>query len=118
MVYCKNELTSRQIHECCILSPDLECLCIEVFCQGKRILFASWYRPPASNKDNFKLNISSVLDKMTKMNPNFMVIGADLNFGSNFQFHGTLTTSGVFSSSQGSKSKSQGISSSLRFFLL
>ena len=93
MVYCKNELTSRQIHECCILSPDLECLCIEVFCQGKRILFASWYRPPASNKDDFKLNISSVLDKMTKMNPNLMVIGADLNFGSNFSFHGTLNTS-------------------------
>ena len=85
MIYCKNELTSRQIHECCILSPDLECLCIELFCQGKRILFASWYRPPASNKDDFKLNISSVLDKMTKMNPNFMVIGADLNFPKSYR---------------------------------
>ena len=67
-------------------------VCIELFCQGKRIVFSSMYRPPSSNKVDFKHNLSVSLEKIKNTKPNLILIGADLNFGGNFDFYGSLAT--------------------------
>ena len=53
IVFCRNDLTSRQLHNLENQTPDLEMVCIEILCQGKRIIFSSMYRPPSCNKEQF-----------------------------------------------------------------
>ena len=91
LVYCSNELTSRQLHDYENISPELEMVVIELYVQGKRIIFSSMYRPPKSCKDSFKQCISYTLEKIKSSKPYLTLIGADLNFGG-YDFYGTLTT--------------------------
>ena len=65
-------------------------VCIEILCQGKRIIFSSMYRPPSCNKEQFKQNLSVTLEKINNTKPHLNLIGADMNFGGNFDFYGTL----------------------------
>ena len=92
IVFCRNDLTSRQLHNLENQTPDLEMVCIEILCQGKRIIFSSMYRPPSCNKEQFKQNLSVTLEKINNTKPHLNLIGADMNFGGNFDFYGTLAT--------------------------
>ena len=92
IIFCKNNLISRQLQNLENDTPDLEMVCIEILCQGKRIIFSSMYRPPSSNKEHFKQNLSSTLEKINNLKPHLNLIGADMNFGGNFDFYGTLPT--------------------------
>ena len=67
-------------------------VCIEILCHGKRIIFSSMYRPPSCNKEQFKQNLSVTLEKINNTKPHLNLIGADMNFGGNFDFYGTLAT--------------------------
>ena len=67
-------------------------VCIEILCQGKRIVFSSMYRPPSCNKEHFKQNLSLSLEKINNTKPHLILIGGDMNFGGNFDFYGTLPT--------------------------
>ena len=87
LIYCKNEISLRQLHDCTLLSPELEMITIEAYCQGKRIVFSS---PLSSCKENFQLSISCALETIKKTKPYLTLIGADYNFEGNLEFYGSL----------------------------
>ena len=92
MIFCRSDITSRQLHNLENSTADLEHVCIELFCNGKRILLSSMYRPPNCNKENFKLNLSVTLEKLRNNLPHINLITGDFNYGGVFDFFNTLST--------------------------
>ena len=80
MLYCRQDLTSRQL----LSYENQEMVCVDLFCQGKPIIVSSMYRPTSCNKEHVKLNLSLTIEKMKNSKPHMILIGADLNFGNNF----------------------------------
>ena len=92
LLFCRSNLTSRQLKHLENQTPELETVCIEIFCQGKRIICSSMYRPPSCNKQLFKQSLSVTLEKIRNTKSDLILIGADMNFGGNFDFYGSLST--------------------------
>ena len=92
MIFCRSDITSRQLHSLENSTADLEHVCIELFCNGKRILLSSMYRPPNCNKENFKLNLSVTLEKLRNNLPHINLITGDFNYGGVFDYFNTLST--------------------------
>ena len=92
LIFCRSDLTSRQLVNLENSTPDLEHVCIELFCNGKRILLSSMYRPPGCNKQSFKLNLTATLEKLRNNKPHVNIITGDYNCGANHKFFGTLPT--------------------------
>ena len=60
--YVRSDLVCRQIPSLECKSETLEHICLEVFCQNKRILINNFYRPPHGDKATFLENLSSTLE--------------------------------------------------------
>ena len=82
--YVRSDLACRRLSRLECSSPTLEHMCIEVFCQNKRILINNFYRPPNGDKDIFLNNLSSTLDAI-KLNKGWITCClGDLNMGNQY----------------------------------
>ena len=71
-------------------SETLEHICLEVFCQKKRILINNFYRPPNGDKVTFLENLSLTLEAIKQNKGWITCCLGDVNFGNLYCFFNSL----------------------------
>ena len=79
--YVRSDLVCRQLSSLESKSETLEHICLEVFCNRKRILINNFYRPPNCDKATFLENLSQTLEAIKQNNGWITCCCGDVNFG-------------------------------------
>ena len=88
--YVRSDLVCRQLSSLESKSETLEHICLEVFCNRKRILINNFYRPPNCDKATFLENLSQTLE-VIKQNKGWVTCClGDVNFGNSYCFFNSL----------------------------
>ena len=95
ITYVRSDLICRQLSNFESNCDTLEHICLEIFCQNKRIILNNLYRPPNGHKATFLANLSKVLENLNNNLGWLSIYLGDVNMGNQYSFYNSLNTRSI-----------------------